>query len=537
MAILQAIRNRKKNLSCVKYILKYVTRDGKIGTAYVLAAGPPFDESTNDYEKISDSWLSVKNIYGKNSGRMYKHYVISFHKDEKGLTPDKVLEICKEWAEMFFKKYQYVICYHEDGKNHHPHGHIVINSVSYCDGKKISQSRQDLEDQKQYLRDICKERGYHVPEKGKHFNGDLIEGGRSFGREGKYSSQINDRKNLALLECAIAIIKVLPKSTSWDEFISGMDDLGWTVNYKPRNKHISYQNKDGEKFRTHRIERLFSNHEENKDVSKKLKLNKEALENEFIQNRLRLNNEDIDQDEFRSTEYYQLAEFARAYTTESCSAASGFGFGFDSTEGKSNRSSIRNNIGVRGQNADSGGGAGDLKDGAGDLKDEGQIRGYQSDKDPDIQNIRTGINNIRTEINNIRTEIENRSNESSAERTRLNNSRAGITDTEHELYNSRAEITDTEHELKDSRAEIDDSRTEISDSRTAYEDAASTLIDAKTKLNDRKSQKQAVIKSNTKIESSSTKQRAKSKYAELQKIKNKMDSQTDDDQDTYDNSL
>ncbi len=292
-----------------------------------------------------------------------------------------------------------------------------------------------------------------------------------------------------------------------------MGDLGWTVNYKPRNKHISYQNKDGEKLRAHRIERLFSNHEENKDVSKKLRLNKEALENEFIQNRLRLNNEVIDQDEFRSTEYYQLAEFARDNTSKACSATSGFGFGFDSgfdsTDERRNRSSIQNDIGVRGKNGDSGGGAGDLKD-------EGQIRGYQADKDPDIQNIRTGISNIRTEI-------ENRSNELSAERTRLDN--------------SRAEITDTEHELKDSRAEIDDSRTEINDSGTAYKDAASTLIDAKTKLNDRKSQKQAVIKSNTKIESSSTKQRAKSKYAELQKIKNKMDSQTDDDQDTYDYSL
>ena len=51
------------------------------------------------------------------------------------------------------------------------HCHLVTNSVSYEDGRKLHNTKKDLERMKQLTNQMCRERGLTVVEKGKHFDG------------------------------------------------------------------------------------------------------------------------------------------------------------------------------------------------------------------------------------------------------------------------------------------------------------------------------------------------------------------------------
>ena len=210
-----------------------------------------------------------KQIWDKDSGRMYAHNIISFHKDEK-VTPEEVLDIGKAFAEKFFPGYQYVICVHQD--KDHLHCHIVVNSVSYIDGHKLHQTKKDLEKQKEFTNDLCRDRGLSVVEKGHHFDGSLIEQGEiTAWSKDKYNLLINNTKQSFVADCAIALMEVIPHSVSRDEFISGMKVHGWTVQWEDKRKHIVFQNENGDKVRDSNIEKTFAG----------MEVNKEALTHEF----------------------------------------------------------------------------------------------------------------------------------------------------------------------------------------------------------------------------------------------------------------
>ena len=59
----------------------------------------------------------------------------------------------------------------------HIHCHLVTNSVSYEDGRKLHNTKKDLECMKQLTNQMCREHGLTVAEKGKHFDGSQIEKG------------------------------------------------------------------------------------------------------------------------------------------------------------------------------------------------------------------------------------------------------------------------------------------------------------------------------------------------------------------------
>ena len=64
-----------------------------------------------------------------------------------------------------------------DKDKDHIHCHLVTNSVSYEDGRKLHNTRKDLKRMKQLTNQMCRERGLTVAEKGKHFDGSQIEKG------------------------------------------------------------------------------------------------------------------------------------------------------------------------------------------------------------------------------------------------------------------------------------------------------------------------------------------------------------------------
>ena len=92
-------------------------------------------------------------------------------------------------------------------------------------------------------------------------------------------SHINDSKKSFIADCAIALLQVIPESASREEFISGMEQRGWAVQWENKRKHITFRNENGDKVRDTNIENTFTG----------MEVNKEALTHEFErQNELRL---------------------------------------------------------------------------------------------------------------------------------------------------------------------------------------------------------------------------------------------------------
>lgn len=268
MAINKVVNKSTKSHGAMRNVLEYVLRDEKVKEGYVFIEGPYAGDSIS-YDEVYQTWIREKQIWDKDSGRMYAHNIISFHKDEK-VTPEEVLEIGKAYAEKFFSGYQYVISVHQD--KDHLHCHIVVNSVSYIDGYKLHQTKKDLEKQKEFTNDLCRERGLSIAVKGHHFDGSLIEQGEiTAWSKDKYNLLINNSKQSFVADCAIALLEVIPQSASREEFISGMKARGWSVQWEEKRKHIVFQNENGNKVRDNNIEKTFAG----------MEVNKEALTHEF----------------------------------------------------------------------------------------------------------------------------------------------------------------------------------------------------------------------------------------------------------------
>lgn len=120
----------------------------------------------------------------KTKGEVKQHqYILSFSKEEvesNNLTPEKVIEIGKEWLEKTMPEHQSILYVHNDGHNGsgNMHVHVNINSV-----RIQSSERQDwMNNQKKYFEEgmkhtctapyrhfmiqsldqICKKRGYEM---------------------------------------------------------------------------------------------------------------------------------------------------------------------------------------------------------------------------------------------------------------------------------------------------------------------------------------------------------------------------------------
>ena len=166
MAINKAVSKPPKSHGGLRNTIEYVLKDEKAKEGYLDVTGP-FSEQDITCDAVYRTWLEEKKIWDKDSGRMCAHNVISFHKDE-AVTPAEVLEIGKIFAERFFPDHQSVIAVHQD--RDHLHCHIVTNTVSFMDGRKLHQASKDLEQQKVFTNNLCRERGLHVAEKGRHFD-------------------------------------------------------------------------------------------------------------------------------------------------------------------------------------------------------------------------------------------------------------------------------------------------------------------------------------------------------------------------------
>ena len=271
MAINKTINKRTNTHGAMRNCIEYVLRQDKTSEQLTYVTGPYCHDEIN-YDLVYRAFLEEKKVWDKDSGRMYAHNIISWHKDEQ-ITLEQAFEFGKEFAEKWFQGFQTLVAVHKD--KDHIHCHLVTNSVSYEDGRKLHNTKKDLERMKQLTNQMCRERGLTVVEKGKHFDGSQIEKGEVIAwSKDKYNLFRQQVKDSFVADCAMAVLKALENCISKEKFIEKMKQFGWNVNWTEKRKHITFQNQEGKKVRDSNLFKTFH-----------LDISKEGLENEFNGNR------------------------------------------------------------------------------------------------------------------------------------------------------------------------------------------------------------------------------------------------------------
>ena len=298
MAINKTINKRTNTHGAMRNCIEYVLRQDKTSELLTYVTGPYCHDEIN-YDLVYRAFLEEKKVWDKDSGRMYAHNIISWHKDEQ-ITPEQALEFGKEFAENWFSGFQTLVAVHKD--KDHIHCHLVTNSVSYEDGRKLHNTRKDLERMKQLTNQMCRKCGLTVAEKGKHFDGSQIEKGEVIAwSKDKYNLFRQQVKDSFVADCAMAVLKALENCISKEKFIEKMKQFGWNVNWTEKRKHITFQNQDGKKVRDSNLSKTFH-----------LDISKEDLENEFDRNyeRVRVEAERTNGADEELAGYYRQVEAA-----------------------------------------------------------------------------------------------------------------------------------------------------------------------------------------------------------------------------------
>lgn len=197
-------------------VINYVCNKEK--TTDKLISGKDCMPESCEYE-----FAEVKKTFGKTDGRTYYHMIQSFSPDDR-ITPEQAHEVGLKMAELF-EGYQVLVVTHTNKA--HTHNHLVINSVNFENGKKLTISNQELEEIKNYSNSICLKNGWDVT-------------------EAKTRRNRNPKWKQIIIEDALT---AMAESYSMDEYISKLKELGIYVSYNPDYKYMTYSDAEGHKCR------------------------------------------------------------------------------------------------------------------------------------------------------------------------------------------------------------------------------------------------------------------------------------------------
>lgn len=206
-------------------VLTYVTQEEKVEYVTGVNCLP---------EHAKQQMMLTKQLWNKTGGRLAYHGYQSFVPGE--VTPEQAHEIGVEFARrMWGDRFQVVVATHIDQA--HVHNHLVVNSVSFVDGKKYVHTKKDYYDGVRAISDeICREQGLSVVEpkgRGKHYKEAIDEKSGKPTRRGLVKADVQE---------------AIEKSLSFSSFISLLESKGYAVKYGPKVKHIAVRPKDSENF-------------------------------------------------------------------------------------------------------------------------------------------------------------------------------------------------------------------------------------------------------------------------------------------------
>lgn len=229
--------NRKKsqNRAGMKFVLEYTQRDEK-----TLSEGMKLVSGVNcSPQSVYEEFVNTKLLYGKDSQRMYYHFVQSFHKDEK-ITPQTAHEIALKLAE-HYKDFEVLVSTHTDCD--HIHSHFIINSVSFETGKKLHQSANAIQEIRQKSDALCMEYGLSICQPKEQRTKPMPAGEY-------HSATRGDSWKMRLIN---NIDECMRYATSKDMFVQMMESEGYAVKWTDTRKNITYTTPDSKKCRDDRL--------------------------------------------------------------------------------------------------------------------------------------------------------------------------------------------------------------------------------------------------------------------------------------------
>jgi hypothetical protein len=151
MAVIK-IKTIKKNLQAV---VNYAKNGEKTEHGILVSGVNCLPQSA--YEQMA----LTKKFYHKEDKTLGFHIIQSFKGQE--VSPQKANQIGKELAEeLWGDKYQVLVCTHVNKEN--VHNHLVLNSVSFIDGKKYHNSNTDIAFMKDMSDRLCVKYGLSIVE-------------------------------------------------------------------------------------------------------------------------------------------------------------------------------------------------------------------------------------------------------------------------------------------------------------------------------------------------------------------------------------
>ena len=238
MATFTAINCKRQSGGAMKGTLDYVSQKKKTlwGDAQLVVGHNCVPQSA--YTEM----LTTKQQFRKTNRRQFYHFVQSFAEDDP-ITPAEANAIGLELAQWEFPGFEVVIATHVD--TNHIHNHLVVNSVSCVDGKKLHQSADDLLAHRQANDEICLAHGLNTleqPEKQSR----MKRMKPSEYQAGLYA----DSWKLDLVQ---TINDVLEYAGNPDEFVEGMEREGYQVTWTENRKHITFTCPNGRRCRDSRL--------------------------------------------------------------------------------------------------------------------------------------------------------------------------------------------------------------------------------------------------------------------------------------------
>ena len=252
MATFTAVKNRGGGRGALGGVLRYTQQEEK-----TLWEGQRLVTGWNcTAQSVLSEMRLTKERYRKTDGRQYYHFVQSFAETDD-LTPQEAHAIALELAQREFPSFEVLVATHID--TDHLHSHLIVNSVSFQDGRKLHQSAADLQAHRLASDEICAAHGLEIlppPQK-------QVKQKRMSSREYRSAAKGESWK-FRLMD---TIDQCMKYAETKDEFISLMESEGYQVRWTDSRKNITYTTPNGMKCRDDRL------HE--------TKYTKEVMEHEF----------------------------------------------------------------------------------------------------------------------------------------------------------------------------------------------------------------------------------------------------------------
>ncbi len=232
MAIIFYPKIKNNTKVALRAVIKYATKEEK--TDEFLVSGKDILP-----ESAFEEMIAFKKVYDKEGGRQYIHVVQSFSPDEI-ITHQQAHEIGVQFAE-YYKGFQVLISTHKD--KDHIHNHLLINSVSFEDGRKFQQGPGEMKNVQDFSDKLCLAAGLSVIDR-ESTNPKKIS-------TGEYrAAQKQDSWKFKLIS---SIDLAMSASSSKEEFIRNMNQLGYSVNWSDSRKNITYTTPNAMKCRDSKL--------------------------------------------------------------------------------------------------------------------------------------------------------------------------------------------------------------------------------------------------------------------------------------------